>query len=167
MKGETRLYNVIFPIWMLYLLPQVWLITLPGNLIIDCGVLLITLAVLKHEKKFTVVKRLWWRFWLLGFAADFVGVAVLLPAAFMPEWLSDPAAEWWSGNLTPILYNAFKTPAAFLWTLAGVAVAGVCIYFFDRRAMRSCDLLTDRQKRVIALTMAIATAPWTFFIPMY
>lgn len=46
-----------------------------------------------------------------------------------------------------------------------MALAGVCIYFFDMRAMKSCDLLTGREKRIIALTMAAATAPWLFFIP--
>ena len=167
MKRRTRLYNVIFPIWMLYLFPQMWLIALPGNLAIDCGVLLIALAVLKHQDKKGVLKKLWWKFWLFGFLADFVGIAVLLPAAFLPEWLSGSAAQWWSDNLTPILYNAFKTPAAFLWTLAGVAVAGLCIYLFDKRAMKSCDLLSDRERHIVALTMAIVTAPWTFFIPMY
>ena len=41
------------------------------------------------------------------------------------------------------------------------------IYFFDKRAMRSCTLLDGRQKHIVALTMAIVTAPWTFLIPLY
>lgn len=167
MKNDTRLYNVIFPIWMLFLFPQVWLIALPGNLIIDCAVLLITLSVLKHQDKKGVLKKLWWKFWLLGFLADFVGVAVLLPTIFIPERLSGAAADWWSANLTPVLYNAFKTPAAFLWTLAAVVAAGLCIYLFDKRALRSCNLLSSREKHIVALAMAVITAPWTFFIPMY
>ena len=31
--------------------------------------------------------------------------------------------------------------------------------------MRSCELLDGRQRHAVALTMAIATAPWLFFIP--
>lgn len=167
MKKQTKLYNVIFPVWMLFLFPQVWLVALPGNLAIDCGVLLIVLAVLKHRDKKGVVKKLWWKFWLFGFLADLAGAAVLLPAVFIPERLSGGAADWWDANLTPILYNAFKTPLAFLWTLLAVAVAGVCVYLFDKRAMRSCELLMDREKYIVAITMAVVTAPWTFFIPMY
>lgn len=75
MKKSVKLYNVLLPIWILYFFPQVWIITLPGNLLIDCAVLLITLAVLKHTQKKAVLKKLWWKFWLLGFAADAVGVA--------------------------------------------------------------------------------------------
>ena len=33
--------------------------------------------------------------------------------------------------------------------------------------MRDLDLLTHREKHIIALAMAIATAPWLFFLPMY
>ena len=49
----------------------------------------------------------------------------------------------------------------------GVALAGVCIYFFDKRAMGSCELLDGRQRHIVALVMAIVTAPWLFFIPTY
>lgn len=36
MKKEVRLYNVLFPIWLLWIFPQVWRFLLPGNLLIDC-----------------------------------------------------------------------------------------------------------------------------------
>ncbi|MGN1004181.1 MAG: hypothetical protein ACI4O5_05025, partial [Oscillospiraceae bacterium] len=83
---QTKLYNIILPIWLLILVPQVWLITVPGNLIIDCAVLLLTLLALKHWQKKEVLKKLWWRFWLLGFAADAVGVAWMF-LGLLPSWL--------------------------------------------------------------------------------
>lgn len=87
MKRDVKLYNILLPIWILYFFPQVWIITLPGNLLIDCAVLLITLAVLKHTQKKAVLKKLWWKFWLLGFLGRFhrgyvpVWPLVPLPAA--------------------------------------------------------------------------------------
>ena len=48
-----------------------------------------------------------------------------------------------------------------------MALAGVCIYFFDKRVMGKCDLLTDRERHLVALSLAVVTAPWTFFIPTY
>ncbi|HJG87245.1 hypothetical protein [Pseudoflavonifractor capillosus] len=163
MKREHRLYNVIFPIWMLVLFPQVWLIVIPGNLLVDCLLLLLTLLALKHRDKGGVVKQLWWKFWLLGFAADAIGVAWML----LGWLLAVPFGSWWESSVGHIMHNAFAHPAAFLWTLAGVAIAGVCIYFFDKKAMGRCDLLTAREKHIIALAMALVTAPWLFFIPMY
>lgn len=160
---QTRLYNVIFPIWMLFLFPVVWLIALPGNLIIDCAVVLFTLMALKHTQKKAVLKQIWQKIWLLGFAADFVGVALLLPAMFLAGYLPEPWDRW----VNPVMYNCWKSPVALLWTAAAVALSGVCIYFFDKRAMASCEHLTDRERRIVALTLAIVTAPWMFFIPTY
>ena len=160
---RTRLYNVIFPVWLLYLVPAVWLIVIPANLLIDCVVVLATLYILKHDQKRAVLRQVWWKVWLLGFAADVVGVLFLLPAMQLSSILPDPVWEL----VEPVMYNCFLSPAAFLWTAAAVALAGVCIYFFDRWALRSCELLSDRERHIIALTLAIITAPWTFFIPVY
>ena len=51
LKKDEKLYNVLFPLWMLMLFPQVWLIVLPGNFIIDSAVLLLTLLILKVGEK--------------------------------------------------------------------------------------------------------------------
>ena len=166
MKQETRLYNVIFPIWMLFLAPQVWLIALPGNLVIDVVVLAVTLKVLGHGSKLAVVKALWWKFWLFGFLADFVGVALLLPCPFLLIWL-EPAAPWLYDALSPVMHNPFLSLPALVWVAAAVALAGYCIYRFDRRAMKDCVLLSEAEKHRIALTMAVVTAPWLFFLSVY
>jgi len=163
MKKQTRLYNVIFPIWMLFLVPQVWLVVLPGNLLIDCAVVLAALFALKHEHKWDVLKQIWWKVYLLGFAADFMGIFALLPSLLLQDLLPDHLNDF----IEPILYNCFRSPAAFLWTAAAVAWSGVCIYLFDKAALRSCALLTDRQRHLICLALAVITAPWTFFIPVY
>lgn len=160
---NTRLYNVIFPFWLLFLFPFTWLIALPGNLAIDCAVVLLTLLALKHNDKKSVLKQVWWKIWLLGFAADFVGVAMLIPSMFVLGSLPEPWDTW----LEPVMYNPFKSWLAFVVTLIAVVLSGVCIYFFDRLALRKCSALDDRQRHILALVLAIVTAPWTFFIPMY
>lgn len=49
MKKEVRLYNVLLPVWLLWIFPQVWLVILPGNLLIDCLVLTGALFVLRKR----------------------------------------------------------------------------------------------------------------------
>lgn len=163
MKKQTRVYNLFFPIWIIWLFPQVLVFVIPGNLAIDCAVLFFTLLALKHAQKGAVIKKLWWKFWLLGFAADLVGTAWM----FLGWLLAVPFEDFWDDTLIYIMYNPFGHPLAFLWTLIGVALSGVCVYLFDGRAMGSCELLDHRQRHVTALTMAIVTAPWLFFIPLY
>lgn len=174
MKNQTKLYNVILPIWLLWLFPQVWVVSLSLSLAIDCLVLYLTLRAMKHTAKGEVMKTLWWKFWLLGWLADLVGVAwmflsvVLIWVAQAGRVGDSPAwTETWENTLGHIMHNPFAHPAAFVWTLMAVAIAGVCVYFFDKRAMKKCALLTDPEKHKIALAMAIVTAPWLFFIPMY
>lgn len=70
MKRTVRLYNILLPIWLLWIFPQVWLIVLPGNLAIDCAVLLLALLALGCTAKQAVLRRVWWRVWLNGFLAD-------------------------------------------------------------------------------------------------
>lgn len=166
MKKEVRLYNVIFPIWLMFLFPQIWLIALPGNLVIDVLVLTAALMVLKHPNKRAVVRELWWKFWLFGFLADFVGVAFLLPTLFFFA-LPEPVGPWLGDQFSYVMHNPFGSVPAFLWMLGAVALAGYCIYRFDKKAMTSCALLTQMEKHKIALTMAAVTAPWLFFIPVY
>lgn len=161
MKRPVRLYNVLLPIWLLFLVPAVWLIVLPGNLIIDCAVVFFTLLALKHTQKKVVLRHAWWRVWLLGFAADFVGALLLLPCMFALDFLPEP----WNSWLVPVMYNPFESWLAFAVTSLAVVVGGLCIYLFDRRALRSCTALDDRQRHIVALTLAIVTAPWLFFFP--
>lgn len=163
MRKQTRLYNVILPIWLLILFPQLLVFIIPANLAIDCAVLFFTLLALGHAQKGAVVKQLWWKFWLLGFAADAVGVVWM----FLGLLGYIPFGTAWEDTVSHAAHNPFHNPWAFLWTLAGVALSGVCIYFFDRRAMKSCGLLTGREKHITALAMAVVTAPYLFFIPTY
>ena len=160
--GSVKLCNVLFPLWILIFFPQVLAIVIPGNLIVDAAVLLIALAVLGCREKGAVIRKCWWKVWLLGFAADLIGAAWMVLGWLLATWLPGGAE-----TLGKIMYNPFGHPAAFLWTAAGVAIAGWFIFLLDRRVFRSVPELTSRQSTRLALTFAIVTAPWLFFLPLY
>ena len=161
MKRTVRLYNILLPIWLLWIFPQVWLIVLPGNLAIDCAVLLLTLLALGCTAKQAVLRRVWWRVWLNGFLADAAGVVWMLLGLLPIQW------AWWEESISGIMGRPFRSPLSLFWTLAGVALAGVCIYFLDRRALRRCPELEPRQQHIAALALAIGTAPWLFLLHAY
>ena len=160
--GSVKLCNVLFPIWILIFFPQVMAIVIPGNLIVDAAVLLLALAAMRHRAKGAVLRRCWWKVWLLGFAADLIGAAWMVLGWLLATWLPGGAE-----TLGKIMYNSFGHPAAFLWTAAGVAIAGWFIFLLDRRVFRSVPELTSRQSTRLALTFSIVTAPWLFFLPLY
>ena len=55
---DVKLYNVLFPFWMLLMFPITWAIVLPGNFIIDSLVLLLVMAILKRVKTLFSMARL-------------------------------------------------------------------------------------------------------------
>lgn len=138
----TKLYNVLFPIWLLFLVPTVWLIAIPTNFIIDSIVLLISMKVLKIEdKKDFYLKHIFFVF-LFGFLSDMLGALMLL-------------------TITVIFQNITGLE---LWlALIGVLVACFFIFFFNYSF--TFRKLEESQRRKLSLIFAIFTAPITFLIP--
>jgi len=142
MKKETRLYNVIFPVWMLILFPVTWLIAIPANFIIDSLVILLCIHFLKIEDK-----------------KDFYRKTILWVVAF--GFLSDILGSiYMTANL---VLEVVDNPDSPLVTIPGVLIAGLLIFVFNYYFT-----LKNYDKNIrfkVALTLAIATAPYTFFIP--
>ena len=155
MKKETRLYNVLFPVWMFFLFPTAaWLLILPGNFLVDTLVLVLWMRYQKIDGKLQIYKRKILPVWFLGFASDFVGAGLTL-GIFL---LFDAVAP----NVALHLF-----PATTLTALPGVVLAGVLIYFLNRRfVFRNTDL-SKEQIHSVCLALALWTAPYTMLIPLY
>ena len=158
-----KLYNVLFPMWMLILVPMTWLIVIPANFIIDSLVLI--LAVHFWLKK--PIKEIWKKsiikVFILGFLSDFVGTGFLLGGLYLAAFTENP-----------VLLNMFENTAngpgniiGFFVLLFAVFLSGICIYFADLKiAFKKLDLEISEKKK-LALALAVLTAPYTFFIPLY
>ena len=141
-SSDVKLYNILFPFWMLMLLPPLWLIILPGNFLIDSLVLIVSMYLLKLAGKKQLYKRWILPIFCFGLLSDMIGSAYMI---LMLVWdLSSTAEEW---HLT--------LPALIL---AGISIF-LLNYFITFRK-------TDRPVRLkLALTFAIVTAPYTFMVP--
>lgn len=143
MQKEIKLYNVLFPFWMIMLFPQVWLLVLPGNFLIDSIVLLILMFVLKIEEKKMFYVRNIFKVFGLGLAADIIGSSYMLLLMFVFQ----------IGNMGDELYL----------TIPALVISGVMIFIFNYFiSFRKYDKCIRFK---IALTFAIATAPYTFMVP--
>ena len=161
---KARVYNVIFPIWALMFFPPTIFIALAGNFIVDSVVLLIAGACLRiGAREEQTLGRFYGRsiikVWLLGFLADFIGT---LPLWIIFEFgLIEVAPE-----MTAAIYtNLFQNTGAVLLVLACIAIAGVCIYFFNYRFSLKKSLPEVRERKAVSLVLAIVTAPWTLLLP--
>lgn len=143
MKKQIKLYNVLFPVWMLMLFPQMWLIVLPGNFLIDSLVLIASMYILKIGEKRDFYKRSVLKIFLFGLLADFVGAVYMFVMAYCLE-LGVMGDEWYL-------------------TVPGILISMVCIFLLNYFVTFG---KADKVLRLrLALIFAVITAPYTFLIP--
>ena len=155
-----KLYNVLFPLWMLILLPVTWFVVIPANFLIDSLVLI--LAAHFWIKK--PIKEIWKKsiikVFVFGFLSDFVGAGFLLSGLYASAYLD-------FGTVFEETCNGPTSFGGFIILTIAVAISAICIYFADLKiAFKKLELETAEKKK-LALALAIATAPYTFFIPLY
>lgn len=158
-KKDIKLYNLIFPVYMLWLMPPAFFIVAILNFIIDSIVVLITEKVLKLENILSKYKKVILKVWSFGFLADFIGAFFLFFMSGLFENLSIPIK-------LGIDYNPFGNIYALIITLVGILIAGVLIFIFNRKICFKKVDITEKQKFILSLVMAIATAPYLFLLPV-
>ncbi len=144
--GGTRLYNLLFPIWMLTFMPSVWLIALPVNFVVDSIVLLVMFTVLARKRGEAGYKPWgdWARSivltWIFGFISDLVAAGFLFfwgvgPTLVMGD--QTPFGAWWSKNIgEPIMANPFESIFSVLFVLLSIGLGALLIYY---RAVPLCQ----------------------------
>ena len=162
-KG-VRLYNVMFPLWMLLLFPAAWLVALPVNFAIDLGVVVLSLKAMGAPDVKASAKLCILRVWLVGFLADFIGGFLMLLSNLLE--FSGPFGTWFYEKITiPVALNPFTSLPAFLYTTLCLALSGLCIYWLNRGyALKRLSILPEEKHR-LALTLALCTAPYLFYFP--
>lgn len=153
---DVRLYNVLFPVWLLWFFPITWIVVLPANFVIDLAVLFITLTVMKVESRKQICKSCILRVWLCGFGADLLGSILM----FTPTLLDIN-----NDLIGAINMNPFENVFALIWVTICLIFSVVCIYFFNLKYCLEKSDLDLSQKKKVALSMAIVTAPYLFYMP--
>ncbi|MCR4618846.1 MAG: hypothetical protein K5669_11765 [Lachnospiraceae bacterium] len=169
-SGNPKLFNLIFPVWLLVWLPSpLWIGIIPINYIIDRLVFTISGKIQKKELKQKFFMKHTWKLFLIGFAADFVGMIMLLLPMTIENWIEsriDGVVDWLAEINSSLSYNCFDNIFALLYTLLAIAVAGLLIYIFDKKVIISTKEFTIQQANKIALFMALFTAPYLYLFPI-
>lgn len=165
-KKYIKLNNLIFPIWLLWLMPLTWVVVLPANFLIDLLVVIITMKCMKvqdirHKAKSVII-----RVWLFGFVADFIGTAAMFLSNIIDFDYDTQLGKWWYKNITnAVSYNPFDSIYASLWVTVCVLLTAFFIYLFNYKFCLKKSELSDKDKKRLALSLAIVTAPYLFYLP--
>jgi len=142
-KKDIKLYNVLFPFWMLLLFPQTWLIVLPGNFVIDSLVLIISMFLLKIPDKKQYYKRHILKIYGFGMLSDIVGSAYML--------------------VLVIVFQVGRMGDEPYLTVPALIISAVLIFVLNYFVTFKN---TDKALRLkLSVIFAIATAPYTFLVP--
>ena len=142
-KKEIRLYNLLFPFWMILLFPQVWLIVLPGNFLIDSLVLLISMTILKIAPKKQFYKSYIVKIFAFGMLSDIIGSAYMFIMVFLFE----------IGIMGDEIYI----------TLPALVISAALIFVFNYFV--TFKKIDKALRFKLSLIFALATAPYTFLVP--
>ena len=153
-KKELRLYNIMFPIWMLIWWPSwLWLVLIPLNYGIDALVLHLSLPAGMDRRAF--LRKHAWKICLAGFVGDFLGSAAIL-GLYALDLSRDFTYD--------IAYDPFGSAAALAATAAAIGISAAAIFLLDRRILRRAGLDPETARRA-ARNLAVFTAPYLFLIP--
>ncbi len=147
-KRDFRLYNIIFPFWILYFSPPFIIYAFLGNLIIDSIVILYTI---RSKNIFITRKKLFLYIlfaFIFGFIADFIGAFII--------WLLSIKLNFISG------FSLGDVKSFFVYILI-IIFTGFLIYEFNYKYTRYI-FVNNYHCRRIALRMGIITAPWLFLL---
>lgn len=158
-NSSIKLYNVIFPIWMLLIFPQTWLVVAPVNFIIDFAVVFFMMKKLGIQQPKEKAKKVILKVWLCGFIGDLFGGAFMFISSFFS------ANNWWYQNVARHVYNPFRSIYAFLWTSACVLVSTAAIYYLNKCYCLTELNLEEKHTNKIAMALAVITAPYLFLLP--
>ena len=162
-KKPLRLYNVLFPVWMLMWFPVLWLVLIPANFLID---FLVTRFTMKHLLLEDYHERAWkhsWKICLIGFLSDFVGALFLFAVyCYADRIFSKELAHTVTYGLNLQPFNHILT---FAVAALSIILSGLCIYFLNRKMLSKDPSLDKKSVHVIARNLALITAPYLFLFP--
>lgn len=166
---QSKLHNVMFPIWMLLLFPITWIVVLPLNFLIDLLVLWLALKAFKVPERKPIIKKAVFFTWICGFLADGVGAALMMtPTLINPPMITGGFDRWWIDHMAnAVAFNPFDNIFSFLWVFVSTAISALLIYLLNYFLCLRKSGLDKRIKRKTALCLALFTAPYLFFLPSF
>lgn len=165
-KNGVKLYNLIFPIWLLWLIPVTWVVVLPMNFFIDLTIVVLTMKYMRVSDIKQKVKSVILKVWLFGFVADFIGTAAMLISNVIDFNYETEIGKWWYKNISnAVSYNPFTSIYSVLWVTGCLIITAFFIYLFNFKfCLKKLDI-DNSQKKKLSLSLAVFTTPYLFYLP--
>jgi len=152
---SEKLYNAIFPLWLLWVFPPFILVTVPLNWIWDATVLGVTLLILKRKDLFSW--RLVAKVFGIGYLSDFIATGFLFVMMMWVPYVRNYHYE--------ICYAPFRHWCSAVVMIAALMLAASCICFLNYFLVFKKMDMPPAVKWVVCVSLAVFTTPYLFLIP--
>lgn len=143
MRKHTKLYNVLFPFWLILLMPTTWIIVLPGNSLIDSLVFFISAAALRLSDRKRLYKKHILKIFFFGLLSDAIGSIYILILSL----------GFSVGTMGDELYL----------TIPALIISAILIFTLNYKF--TFKHLDKKTRLKLALIYAVVTTPYTFLVP--
>lgn len=155
---NMKLYNLFFPLWMLLIMPKLWIWALPSVFVLNTIVFLLSMKYLKEKNIVEHYKNCIPKLWLFNFIGIFAGSLLLVLLQMLPT-----SNEFISSIVTSLIYNPFNNVFGVIITLLAILLSAFVFYKLNCRITFK-DIKIEKKKK-LAVLIAIFTAPYLFFYP--
>ena len=160
---HIKLYNIIFPIWIMLFFPPVILLTLAGNFILDSVIVVACYFLFNPHDELNWLafyKKSILKVWVFGLMVDIIGAVILILCIGLQD-LIGLSNEVIQG----ISYDPFSSLLAIILIIASMLISAFFIILFNYNYTFH-NLIKDELTRwkVVAF-IALITLPWTFLLP--
>ena len=165
-QKSVKLYNMIFPIWLLILFPLTWLIVIPANFLIDSLIVYFTMKKLSVEEPKQKFKKVILKVVCFGFVADIIGgFFMFLPNFIDYSVFTENTRLIYSNFVNAIMYNPFRSVYGLVWVFLCMLISSSAIYFLNFKFSFTKVDIERAVKMRISLLLAICTTPVLFLLP--
>lgn len=160
MKKRVVLYDLALPLWMLWLMPMTWFVVFPVKFMVDFFVIVLTMKSLKIPDIRRNSKLVIFRVWIMGIAAEIIGTSAIYVISEMRR--ND---DWWEKVCDAIWKHPSNNFCAFGIITICIVLVAFCIFLFNYKWCLEKADFDDIQRKKVALSLAVFTAPYWFYLP--
>ena len=157
---NTKLYNVFFPISLINIFPLTILIFLPITFLLNTIILLIELKFLKIINIRKIYKKAIFKIWIIGLISYFIGISIMMLTDYFGN-----IPFMYDNIILPISTNPFSNIYAVIYCSSIVILCLFIIYFLNKKISFINTGISEKNKKIISILLALLTAPYFFFVP--
>jgi len=145
---------VMLPWWKMQI--TTWLLIIPINFVADSAIFIITLKILKYSlsEMIKIYKKTIIKILIFGFIADFIGIISICLIIFI-------------GIIIHFFFDPDFSVNLIVIKIIGILVSAICIFLFNIKIALKKTNLSNKNKKIIALSLAIFTAPYIYLVPHF